>query len=368
MKKITLTVALIAIFSFTFTVSAGLIGGKNPVITTDLALTDSLPTLANKTVTFTADFTNSGTTLDGTETLYAYFWGPWTFNWGGSASMVHVAGTLKWTVSFIPAVAFAHTQTEFLSNSKHVCWFNIQTSTDASGTLSFTFPKSKINPFQTTTTFTDKGPKATCTQNGVSTGSYTLNQPVTWTFDLTGSILGKDSLYLWAWDPANPETINGRTGTWNIPSADNVSKLTRVGAQTYSITITPTTFYGKTVTELQTSNPNGFWMKIRSSNGLIETQAFSVPASVTVTTNAKNPISNRFSVYPNPVVDKLIINAGNNIVQHVAIFDAKGTMMQRVPVSANQQEISVDMSGVAKGMYILQLNSNGKTESFKITK
>ncbi|MEI8271127.1 MAG: T9SS type A sorting domain-containing protein [Paludibacter sp.] len=369
MKKITLTLAFLAIICLSFTAQAGLIGKKAPVITTDLAVTDSLPALANKTITFTADFTNSGTTLNGTETLFAYFWGPWAFYWGGSASMVHVAGTLKWTVSFIPAVAFNHTQTEFLSNANNVCWYNIQTSTagDDSGTLSLTFPKSKINPFLTTSTFSDKGPKVTCTQNG-STGSYILNQPVTWTLDLTGSIFGKDSLYLWAWDPTNPETLSGRTGTWNVPSTDNVSKLTRLGAQTWSLTLTPTTFYGKTVSELQTSNPSGFWMKIRSSNGLIQTQSFFVPTNVTVTNNINSPLSTYFTAYPNPVVDNLTITLNDNSFNQVSVYDFKGSMMSRVPISADQQQLNVGFSTFAKGVYLVVLNGNGKSESFKVVK
>ncbi len=370
MKKITLTLAFLAIICLSFTAQAGLIGGKAPVVTTDLAVTDSLPGLANKTITFTADFTNSGTTLNGTETLYAYFWAPWTFYWGGSASMVHVAGTLKWTVSFIPAVAFNHTQTEFLAGGKNACWYNIQTSTlgDDSGTLNYTFPISKINPFLTTTTFTDKGPKVSCTQNGLSTGSYALNQPVTWTLDLTGSIFGKDSLYLWAWDPTNPETLNGRTGTWNLPSADNVTKLTRVGVQTWSITLTPTTFYGKTVSELQTSNPSAFWMKVRSSNGLIETQAFAVPTNVTVTNNINSPMSTHFTAYPNPVVDNLTISLKDNSFSQVSVYDFKGSMMSRIPVSADQQQLNIGFTSFAKGVYLVVLTGNGKSESFKVTR
>lgn len=370
MKKITFAIALTTMICLSFTAQAGLIGKKAPVITTDLAVTDSLPTLANKTITFTADFTNSGTTLDGSETLYAYFWGPWTFYWGGSASMVHVAGTLKWTVSFIPAVAFNHTQTEFLSGTKNVCWFNIQTTTsgDDSGTLSFTFPKSKINPFQTKTTFTDKGPKVSCTQNGITNGAYTLSQPVTWNLDLTGSIFGKDSLYIWAWDPTNPETLNGRTGTWNIPSADNVTKLTCIGAQSWSLTLTPTTFFGKTVSELQTSNPSGFWMKIRSSNGLIETQSFMVPTNVTVTSNINSPYTSTFTVYPNPVLDNLTISLKDNNFNQATVYDFKGSVLNRLPVANGQTELNVPFSTFSKGVYLVVLSGNGKSESLKVTK
>ena len=370
MKKITFTLAFLAIICLSFTAQAGSIGGKAPVITTDIAAGDSLPMLANKTITITADFTTSGTTLDGTESLAIYPWSPWNF-WFVAAGMVHVPGTLKWTCSFIPTSAFAHTQTEFLSGGNATIWYNIQINgspADNSGTLSLNMPKTKLNPYLTTTTSADKGPKVTCTQNGMSTGTYILNQPVTWTLDLTGSIFGKDSLYIWAWDPTNPETLNGRTGSWNVPSADNVTKLTRVGAQTWSITITPTIFYGKTVSELQTSNPSGFWMKIRSSNGLIETQAFMVPTNVTVTSNINSPYTSRFTAYPNPVVDNLNISLKDNSFSQVSVYDFKGSMMSSIPVSADQQQLNVGFTSFAKGVYLVVLTGNGKSESFKVTK
>lgn len=370
MKKITFAIALIAMFCLNYSVKAGSIGGKAPVITTDIAVGDSLPWLANKTITITADFTNSGTTLDGTENLAIYPWSPWNF-WFIAAGMNHVPGTLKWTCSFIPTAAFAHTQTEFLSGGNATIWYNIQingSGADNSGTLSLTLPKSKINPYLTKTTFVDNGPKVTCTQNGVSTGSYALNQPVTWTIDLTGTVFGKDSLYIWAWDPTNPETLNGRTGTWNVPSADNVTKLTRIAPQTWNFTLTPTTFYGKTVAELQTSNPSGFWMKVRSSNGLIEAQAFRVPTNVTLTTGTNSPLSSRFTAYPNPVVDKLTIALKDNNFTAVSVYDFKGTALHRLPVMAQQQELSINFANYAKGVYLVVLSGNGKTESFKVTK
>lgn len=365
MKKFTF--AFIALINLTFSVQAGLIGGKNPVITTDWAVTDSLPQLASKTIVWTFDFTNSATTLDGSETLVVYFWSPFPHNSGSSVGIINVPGTLKWTLTMDPVTFFGKNTGTFLESGKNQCWFNIQqvgTPGDLTGSLNENFPVTKLLPFTTNTSFAGNTPAVT----GIPGGIYPLDQPVTWTFDLDGTIFDKSQeLYLWAWDPVNPETIEGRTGTFNTPSTDNVTKLTWVSDMQWKITVTPTVFYGKSVSQLQTSNPSAFWMLIRNKTGVVKSQSFGVPTNILTTGNA-TIISKSYQVYPNPVIDKLTINAANNAMQQITIFDAKGTMIQRVPVLVNQQEVSVDMSGAAKGMYIVVLNSNGKTESFKIIK
>ena len=367
MKKFTFAVALIALLSLTFSAKAGLIGGKNPVITTDWALTDSLPGLASKTIVWTFDFTSSATTLDGSESLVAYFWAPFSHFSGTSVGITNVAGTLKWTLSMDPITFFGKNAGVFLESGKNQCWFNIQqvgTPGDLTGSLNKNLPVTKTLPFATNTSLAGSTPAV----SGIPGGIYPLDQPVTWTFDLTGTIFDKSQeLYLWAWDPVNPETIGGRTGTFNTPSADNVTKLTWVSGLQWKITVTPTTFYGKTVSQLQTSNPSAFWMLIRNKTGVVKSLSFAVPTNILTTGNAQIT-SKSYRVYPNPVVDKLMISSDNNAIQKISIFDAKGSLLKTIPVSTSQQEVSVDMSDVARGMYMVVLNSNGKTESFKITK
>jgi len=367
MKKITFVLALVALLGLAINVQAGLIGGKNPVITTDLALTDSLPALASKTIVWTFDFTNSATTLDGTETLVIYFWAPFAHNSGSSVGITNITGTLKWTLTMDPITFFGKNAGLFLESGKNSCWFNIQqagVSGDLTGSLNKSFPVTTLLPYATNTSFSNTFPAI----SGIPGGIYPLDQPVTWTFDLDGTIFDKSQeLYLWAWDPANPETIGGRTGTFNTPSADNVTKLTWVSGMQWKITVTPTTFYGKTVSELQTSNPAAFWMLIRNKTGIVKSQSFGVPTNI-LTTGNTTIASKSYQVYPNPVIDKLTINTGDNAIQKISIFDAKGSLLKSMSVSTNQQEVSVDMSGVAKGMYMVLISSNGKTESFKVTK
>ncbi|MEI7504788.1 MAG: GDSL-type esterase/lipase family protein, partial [Paludibacter sp.] len=105
-------------------------------------------------------------------------------------------------------------------------------------------------------------------------GNFALDQPVTWTFDLTGSgfTAGQD-LYMWAWSPSNPDAAN-----YSNSSAS--TKLTYISGMTWSKTITPTTYFAKTVAEIQASS--GFWMKLKDLTGKIETATFS-PVNVDAT-------------------------------------------------------------------------------------
>ena len=367
MRTITFTFAFFAIICLSFNVQAGSIGGKNPVITTDLALTDSLPNLASKTITWTFDFTSSGTTLDGSEPLVIYFWAPFSHTSGSSVGINNVAGTKKWTLTMDPNTFFGKNSGAFLESGKNACWFNIQqygVEGDQTGTLNRAFPVTKLLPYLSNTTYPSLQPNV----SGIPGGQYPLDQPITWSFDLDGTIFDKSQeLYIWAWDPTNPETLSGRTGTYNTPSADNVTKLTWVSGMRWSITLTPTTFYGKTASQLQASNPSGFWMLIRNKNGLIKTQSFAVPTNITVT-GISTPLSTNFTAYPNPVVDNLTISLNDNSFKQVSVYDFKGSMISRIPVSASQQQLNVGFSNFAKGVYLVVLNGNGKSESFKVTK
>jgi len=98
-------------------------------------------------------------------------------------------------------------------------------------------------------------------------GTYPLDQSVTWTFNLTGSAFtaGED-LYMWAWQPSEPDA-----GNW-LNSSD-FAKLTYVSGMTWSKTLTPSSYFSKTVSEIQST---GFWMLLKDKAGNIETATFSV--------------------------------------------------------------------------------------------
>ncbi|MEI7502375.1 MAG: T9SS type A sorting domain-containing protein [Paludibacter sp.] len=368
MKKITFTLAFLAIICLSFTAKAGLISGKNPVITTDLALTDSLPSLASKTITWTFDFTSSGSTLDGSEPLVIYFWAPYAHSpIDTSLPLTNVTGTLKWTLTMDLSAFFGKKSGAFLESGKNACWFNIQqygVTGDLTGGLNKTFPVTKMLPYLSNTTYPSLQPNV----SGVPGGQTVLDQPITWSFDLDGTIFDKSQeLFIWAWDPTNPETLSGRTGTYNSPSADNVTKLTWVSGMRWSITLTPTTFYGKTALQLQTSNPAGFYMLIRNKNGLIKSQAFAVPTNITVT-GVSQAASAQFNAFPNPVVDLLTIQLKDNGFENMAVYDFKGSIISKQLIPSGKTQLNVNFENFGKGVYLVVLNGKTKTQSIKIVK
>lgn len=93
---------------------------------------------------------------------------------------------------------------------------------------------------------------------------YAMNEPVTWNFDFASApqIIDGEALYMWIWAPTNP------TGT-PIP-------LTYAGNRIWSITLTPTEFFGMTVEQLF-ANTEAFYFLLRDLDGTKLTATLSIP-------------------------------------------------------------------------------------------
>jgi len=93
---------------------------------------------------------------------------------------------------------------------------------------------------------------------------YTMDEPVTWNFDFASAEQLNDGepLYLWIWAPTNP------TGA-PIP-------LTYSGERIWSITFTPTDFFGMTVEELW-ANTENFYFLLRNLDANKLTGTLSLP-------------------------------------------------------------------------------------------
>lgn len=74
---------------------------------------------------------------------------------------------------------------------------------------------------------------------------------------------------------------------------------------------------------------------------------------------------NQFSIYPNPADDFVNISGKSNI-SSVQIYDLAGKLLSNQ--SLNSKETKLNISSLPKGIYIIQLVSEGKTNSYKIIK
>ncbi len=231
----------------------------NPVISTTYTKTsDASPLIIlEQPAKFTFDF--SGSSLTGSENLVIYFWSPGFYYPTNSSVALTNEGNKIWSLSFTPSVFFNKSAAEIAENASQF-WFNIQNAgnTDVTGSLHISF----ATPVSTAV------PAAVL---GNPAGSYALDAPVSWTFDLSNSGFkaGQD-VYMYAWSPSNPDP--------SYTNSTSISKLTYAGNMNWTMTLTPTTYFGKTVAEIQASS--GFWMKLKDQAGKIETGAFNVPFSI----------------------------------------------------------------------------------------
>jgi hypothetical protein len=90
--------------------------------------------------------------------------------------------------------------------------------------------------------------------------------------------------------------------------------------------------------------------------------------SETVTARVKGGEAFTVEVYPNPVTDKLTVTlvgfAGSNPT--ISISDATGKLVKVVSVANNGA--TIDMAGLAQGMYLLKYSDNNHTQTIKVNK
>ena len=100
----------------------------------------------------------------------------------------------------------------------------------------------------------------------------------------------------------------------------------------------------------------------------VEAAIFDVVAEIPLATG-----SSQFAIYPNPVIEKLIIHKSqftSETVVKISIFNMIGEKMRSDEQSIlnNTQQIEIDVAGLAGGMYWIQLTTPGKTFRSKFIK
>lgn len=77
-----------------------------------------------------------------------------------------------------------------------------------------------------------------------------------------------------------------------------------------------------------------------------------------------------FESFPNPVSSQLKIKLGSDALEKVecVILNSSGTIVFTKNESSGAKELNLDLSELSSGIYLLRLNTNGKTSSKKIVK
>ncbi|MEX0595638.1 MAG: T9SS type A sorting domain-containing protein, partial [Candidatus Paceibacterota bacterium] len=76
---------------------------------------------------------------------------------------------------------------------------------------------------------------------------------------------------------------------------------------------------------------------------------------------------NSIKVYPNPTSDNLYISGSNLAINNIEVLDVNGRILKSVDF-ANLTEVSIDLSGLTNGVYIVSIKSDEGTINRKIVK
>ncbi len=80
-------------------------------------------------------------------------------------------------------------------------------------------------------------------------------------------------------------------------------------------------------------------------------------------------ISNKVSMYPNPVIDFLTIKLDGIDLQSITILNSYGQELRIIPVESNLASKTIDLSNLNNGIYFIKISSqNGKPTINKIIK
>jgi hypothetical protein len=71
-------------------------------------------------------------------------------------------------------------------------------------------------------------------------------------------------------------------------------------------------------------------------------------------------------VYPNPVTDHLVISSPQKTIDQVMVYNYLGQLV--IKSEPNATETQIDMNGLNKGLYLVQISAEGKQETHKVIK
>ncbi|MFV0571163.1 MAG: T9SS type A sorting domain-containing protein [Xanthomarina gelatinilytica] len=101
------------------------------------------------------------------------------------------------------------------------------------------------------------------------------------------------------------------------------------------------------------------------ANGDAEFELFAYPTGETLSVNNVNNVFKGFTYYPNPVLNTLTIEAGNDI-SNVSVRNMLG--QQVMAVNPNSLKASVNMNELNEGVYFVTVQVNGAQKTFKVVK
>lgn len=94
-----------------------------------------------------------------------------------------------------------------------------------------------------------------------------------------------------------------------------------------------------------------------NEGGKAFTDIYTLP-SKTLSLNDNNIVTNSLKIYPNPVNSTVTIDNPNNGTTEIKVFDLNGRLIKNVPFNTNDKNISLNVSDLIKGNYIVKIGNS----------
>ncbi len=151
-----------------------------------------------------------------------------------------------------------------------------------------------------------------------------------------------------------------RLNTNFVPQGpDDWCGVGNVGADCFSYNLGSFSSSNNVRLNFETVNQNGNNLYIKN----IQISSKCVQPLTGVENDNRN-LKNTFNLYPNPAKNELKIK-GNNNITGITVYDASGRLMKRVS-NLNSENISLDISNLTSGYYIVNIESNDYNEIQKL--
>jgi len=87
-----------------------------------------------------------------------------------------------------------------------------------------------------------------------------------------------------------------------------------------------------------------------------------------ITTGIENEKVNPFGISPNPFKGTITISNNNSYVKSIEVYDLMGRMQKEIPVNDNFLSKDIDLSGLMKGVYVIQITTPNNVITKKMVK
>ncbi len=119
-------------------------------------------------------------------------------------------------------------------------------------------------------------------------------------------------------------------------------------------------------TNAQFLHPEGLIINSIGNIYVADTGSHTIRKITNLLSTTDNKLGDNITLSPNPASDKITINMDNFTTATTTILDMNGRVLQNNLIS--DKNISIDISNLSKGFYLIQINTNKGTVSKKIVK